>query len=183
MPSLSCRPWVGNSSLLQSPGNQGWGMWWKCVDEQHAGFGVFLAVFTPRHQNLFLSFWKFVFLKHQCNVLLGPISMLSPGERIAKMNFLQIKHDLAILEGLGRTCPAVGSDISMQTSKNLPEAQMPQVNYHGGGPTLERSNLGRILSFPHQRDPTYLEKAAVSYICILCQSGQKITISLNRFCG
>ena len=42
--------------------------------------------------------------------------MLSPGERIAKMNFLQIKHDLAILEGSGRTCPA----------------QMPQVNYHRG---------------------------------------------------
>ena len=58
--------------------------------------------------------------------------MLSPGERIAKMNFLQIKHDLAILEGSGRTCPAVGSDILRQTSKNLPEAQMPQVNYHRG---------------------------------------------------
>ena len=75
------------------------------MDEQHAGFGVFLAVFSPRHQNLLLSFWKF----DSTNVLLGPISMLSPGERIAKMNFLQSKHDLAILEGLGRTCPAVGS--------------------------------------------------------------------------
>ena len=153
------------------------------MDEQNAGFGVFLAVFTPRHQNLLLSFWKFVFLKPQCNVLPGPISMLSPGERIAKMNFLQIKHDLAILEGLGRTCSTLGSDILRQTSKNLPEAQMPQVNYHRGGPALERSNLRRILSFPHKRAPTYLEKAAVSYFCILCQSGQKITTPLKVFCG
>ena len=57
--------------------------------------------------------------------------MLSPGERIAKMNFLQIKHILIILEGLGRTCPALVSNILMPTSKNLPEANA-QVNYHRG---------------------------------------------------
>ena len=43
---------------------------------------------------------------------------------------------------------------------------MPQVNYHRGGPALERSNLGRILSFPHKRAPTYLEKAAVYFVSI-----------------
>ena len=145
-------------------------------------FSGFLGCFYSKTPKSF-AFLLEICLFNSTNVLQGPISKLSPGERIAKMNFLQIKHDLAILEGLGRTCPAVGSDISMQTSKNLPAAQMPQVNYHGGGPTLERSNLGRILSFPHKRAPTYLEKAAVSYFCILCQSGQKITTPLKVFSG
>ena len=82
------------------------------MDEQHAGFGVY-CFYSKISQ-----FFAFLF------------SMLSPGERIAKMNFLQIEHDLTILEGSGRTCPAVGFDILRQ--KNLPEAQMPQVNYHRG---------------------------------------------------
>ena len=77
-------------------------------DEQHAGFGVY-CFYSKTSKSFAILFSK-----------------LSPGERIAKMNFLQIKHILIILEGLGRTCPALVSNILMQTSKNLPEAQMPR---------------------------------------------------------
>ena len=77
-------------------------------------FWSFLGCFYSKTSKSFSFLLKICLFKAPMQCSAGAISMLSPGERIAKMNFLQIKHDLAILEGLGRTCPAVGSDILRQ---------------------------------------------------------------------